>query len=41
MKKQYKSSITLNHNIKEIYIFDGVALKGYVVICRFCSTNEK
>ena len=30
MKKQYKSSITKSHIIKEIYIFDGIPLKGYV-----------
>ena len=30
MKKQYKSSLTKNHeNIKKI-LFDGVPLKGYV-----------
>ena len=30
MKKRYKSSITKNHKIKKIYIFDVVSLKGYV-----------
>ena len=31
MKKQYKSSITKNHEIKKnIYTFDGVPLQGYV-----------
>ena len=30
MKKQYKSSITKNHKIKNNIIFDGVPLKGYV-----------
>ena len=30
MKKQYKSSITKNHKIKENYFFDGVPFKGYV-----------
>ena len=30
MKKQYNSSITKNHRIEKIYIFDGVPLKGYV-----------
>ena len=30
MKKQYKSSITKNHEIKKKCIFDGIPLKGYV-----------
>ena len=30
MKKQYKSSITKDHEIKKKYIFDGIPLKGYV-----------
>ena len=30
MKKQYKSSITKNHEIEKNIIFDGVPLKGYV-----------
>ena len=30
MKKQYKSSITKNHIIQKIHIFDGIPLKGYV-----------
>ena len=30
-KKQYKSSITKNHKIKNYIIFDGFPLKGYVV----------
>ena len=44
MKKQYKSSITKNHKIKEKYMFYGVPLKGYVaslVILRFCARNKK
>ena len=30
MKKQYKSSTTKNHRIKNIYIFGGVPLKVYL-----------
>ena len=30
MKKQHESSITKNHEITKIYIFDGVPLTGYV-----------
>ena len=30
MKKQHKSSITKNHRFRNIYIFYGVPLKGYV-----------
>ena len=29
-KKQYKSSINMNHRIKKYIIFDGVPLKGYL-----------
>ena len=36
MKKQYKSSITKNHKIKiNIYIFDGIPIKGYVASSYF------
>ena len=44
MKKQYSSSITKNHKIKQKYFFDGVPLKGYVaseVNFRFCARNKK
>ena len=30
MRKQYKSSVTKNHKMKQKYIFDGVPLNGYV-----------
>ena len=30
MKKQYKLSITKNHEIKKYTFFDGVPLKGYI-----------
>ena len=29
-KKQYKSSITMNHKIEKYIFFDGFPLKGYV-----------
>ena len=36
MKKQYKSSITKNHKIKQKKkCFDGIPLKGYVASCYF------
>ena len=45
MKKQYKSSITMNHKIiKKKMFFDGVPLKGYVaseVMFRFGARNNK
>ena len=41
MKKQYKSSMIKNHKITKKNFFDGVPLKGYVVILRFCARNKK
>ena len=43
MQKQYKSSITKNHEIKKKYFFDSVPLKDYIassVIFRFCARNQ-
>ena len=37
MKKQYKSSITKNHKIKNFIFFYGFPLK---VIFRFCTRNQ-